>query len=91
MEHDLKEDEYEVWKQQPTLPEDHQLVIDPISYWQLQASQYPQLSKLAINVITILAAAVDCERTFSELSDLLGTWRLYIKPKLLTALQSIKS
>jgi hypothetical protein len=57
----------------------------------LQASQYLQLSKLAINVITILAAAADCKRTFSELGDLLGTQRLHIKPELLAALQSIKS
>jgi hypothetical protein len=91
VEHDLKEDEYEAWKRQPTLLEDHQLAIDPIRYWQLQASQYPQLSKLAIDVMTIPAAAADCERTFSELSDLLGTRRLHIKPELLTALQSIKS
>jgi hypothetical protein len=73
VEHDLKEDEYKVWKWQPTLLEDYQLAIDPIHYWQLQASQYPQLSKLAIDVITILAAAADCERTFSELGNLLGT------------------
>jgi hypothetical protein len=91
VEHDLKEDEYEVWKRQPTLPEDHQLAIDPIRYWQLQASQYPQLSKLAIDVMTIPAAAADCERTFSELGDLLGTRRLHMKPELLAALQSIKS
>jgi hypothetical protein len=32
VEHDLKEDEYEAWKQQPTLLEDHQLAIDPIRY-----------------------------------------------------------
>jgi hypothetical protein len=91
VERDLKEDKYKAWKQQPTLPEDYQLEIDPIRYWQLQASQYPQLSKLTINVITILAAAADCERTFSKLSNLLGTRRLHIKPELLTALQSIKS
>jgi hypothetical protein len=35
--------------------------------------------------------AAVCERTLRELSDLLGTWRLHIKPEILTALQSIKS
>jgi hypothetical protein len=32
VEHDLKEDEYKVWKRQPTLLEDYQLAIDPICY-----------------------------------------------------------
>jgi hypothetical protein len=35
--------------------------------------------------------AANCERTLRELSDLLGTRRLHIKPEILTALQSIKS
>jgi hypothetical protein len=60
-------------------------------YWQLQASQYPQLSKLAIDIMTILAAVVDFERTFSELSDLFGTRRLHMKPGLLTTLHIIKN
>jgi hypothetical protein len=51
----------------------------------------PQRSKLAIDVMTIPAAAADCERTFSELSHLLGTQRLHMKPELLTALQNIKN
>ena len=91
VEYSLREDEYEVWKRQPTLPEDHQLALDPIQYWQLQASRFPILAKFAIDVMTIPAAAADCERTFSELSDLLGTRRLHMKPELLAALQSIKS
>ena len=32
VEHEIKEDEYEAWKRQPTLPEDHQLAMDPIRY-----------------------------------------------------------
>jgi hypothetical protein len=49
------------------------------------------LAKFAIDVLTIPAAAAACERTFSELSDLLGTRRLRVKPELLAALQSLKS
>jgi hypothetical protein len=87
----LREDKYEVWKRHPTLAEDDPLALDPIQYWQQQAKQFPVLAKFAINVLTIPAAAADCERTFSELSDLLGTRRLCVKPELLAVLQSLKS
>ena len=49
------------------------------------------LSKFAINVLTILALAADCERTFSELGDMLSTRRLRMKIELITALQCLKS
>jgi len=85
------EDEYEVWKRQPTLDEDDPLALNPVQYWQLQAQQYPVLAKFAIDVLTIPASATDCERTFSELGDMLGTRRLWMKPELIAALQCLKS
>jgi hypothetical protein len=72
------------------LAEDNPLALDPIQYWQLHAKQFPVLVKFAINVPTTPAAAADCERTFSELSELLGTWRLCVKPELPAALQSLE-
>ena len=41
-------------------------------------------------MLTIPTAAADCERTFSELGDMLGTRRLRMKPELITALQCLK-
>ena len=57
-----------------------------MQYWQLQTQQYPVPSKFSINVLTIPASATDCERTFSELDDMLGTRRLQMKPELIAAL-----
>lgn len=85
------EDEYEVWRRQPTLDEDDPLALNPVQYWQLQAQQYPVLAKFAIDVLTVPAAATNCERTFSELGDMLGTQRLQMKPELIAALQCLKS
>ena len=85
------EDEYEVWKRQPTLDEDNPLPLNPVQYRQLQAQQYPVLSKFAINILSILASTKDYERTFSELGDMLGTRRLQMKPELIAALQCLKS
>ncbi|KAG9385555.1 polyprotein [Pyrenophora tritici-repentis] len=43
------------------------------------------------HTVTPPPAAADCERTFSELGDMLGTRRLHMKPELISALQSLKS
>jgi hypothetical protein len=44
------------------------------------------LLKFTINVLIILAVAADYKRTFSKLSNILGTRRLYIKLELVLAL-----
>jgi hypothetical protein len=67
------------------------MAYNPLKYWQLLSQQYLTLSKFAIDVLTIPASAADCERTFSELRDMLGTRRLRMKPELITALQCLKS
>ncbi|KAF2848328.1 MFS general substrate transporter [Plenodomus tracheiphilus IPT5] len=87
----LAEDEYKIWKQQPALAEEDWLSLNPLLYWESVTGQFPILLKFAINVLTIPAAAADCERTFSELGDMLGTRRLHMKPELVSALQSLKS
>jgi hypothetical protein len=84
-------DEYEQWKRVPTIAEDDPRSYNPLAYWQLQSKQYPTLLKFAIDVLTIPASAADCERTFSELGDMLGTRRLRMKLELITALQCLKS
>lgn len=73
------------------LTEDDPLALNLIQYWQLNLHLFPIIAKFAIDIMTILAAAADCERTFSELGDLLGTWRLRRKSELLAELQSIKN
>jgi hypothetical protein len=65
--------------------------LHPLLYWESAAGQSSILSKFVIDVLTIPAVAADCERSFSELRDMLGTRRLYIKPELVSALQSLKS
>jgi hypothetical protein len=43
------------------------------------------------SVLSLPASAADCERTFSELGDMLGTRRLRMKEELITALQCLKT
>jgi hypothetical protein len=49
--------------------------------------RYPNLIKLALDVLSILASSCECERLFSELGDLLEPRRRGISPELLVAIQ----
>lgn len=84
-------DEYDSWKTELALPDEHPLSQNPIAYWLSKEQQYPTLSRFARDIFSIPAAAADCERTFSELADLLDVRRLRMKPDLLSALQSLRS
>ena len=52
--------------------------------------KYPQLSRFAIDILTIPASSCECERLFSELGDLLEPKRRAISSELLAALQLIR-
>ena len=47
--------------------------------------RYPNLSKLALDILSIPASSCECERVFSELGDLLEPRRRGIAPELLAA------
>lgn len=49
--------------------------------------RYPNLSKFAINMLSIPGSSYKCERLFSELGDLLKPRRRNISLQLLAALQ----
>ena len=53
--------------------------------------KYPQLSRFAIDILTIPASSCECERLFSELGDLLEPKRRAIGSELLAAFQLIRS
>lgn len=85
------DDEYEHWKTELPIGDAHELAKNPIKYWLTKQQQYPVLARFAIDILSIPAAAADCERTFSELGDLLGVRRLRMRPDLMSALQSLRS
>jgi hypothetical protein len=62
-----------------------------VRYWMTIAPKYPQLSRFAIDILTIPASSCECERLFSELGDLLEPKRRAISSELLAALQLIRS
>jgi hypothetical protein len=49
-------------------------------YWIGLREQYSNLSKLALNLVSILALSCECERMFSKLGNLLKPRRRNITP-----------
>jgi hypothetical protein len=84
-------DEYERWKRcKPRAEKGSDAANDPIKYRVELRDRFPQLSRLALDVISIPASSCNCERMFSELCDLLEPrWRA-IPPQLLAAIQCVQ-
>jgi hypothetical protein len=82
------EDEFESWKRiEPVAKKGSDSANYPIKYWIGLQDQYPNLSKLAIDMLSIPGSSCECGRLFSELGDLLEPRRPNISPQLLAAIQ----
>jgi hypothetical protein len=85
-------DELEQWrKYKPQWTKKQYNEGNLIRYWIELASKYTNLSRLAIDLLTIPASSCECKRLFSELRDLLEPCRCKIGAKLLAALQLTRS
>ena len=85
---DTQEDEYEGWKRsEPVAKERSDAANNPIKYWVELQDRYPNLSKFAIDMLSIPGSSCECERLFSELGDLLEPRRRNLSPQLLAAIQ----
>jgi hypothetical protein len=80
-------DEYTRWKLEPWVPSGD----NPITYWLSRRRDYPNLTHLALDVLSILASSCDCECMFSELGNLLRSKRRKISSQLLVAIQSVRA
>jgi hypothetical protein len=80
-------DEYTRWKLEPWVPSGD----NPITYWLSRRRDYPNLTHLALDVLSILASSCDCECMFSELGNLLRSKRRKISSQLLVAIQPVRS
>jgi hypothetical protein len=87
------DDEYERWKAtEPSWSEEqYHGNGHPVQYWIQMSSKYPNLSRFAIDILTVPASSCDCERLFSELGDLLEPRRRALGNHILSTLQLIRS
>jgi hypothetical protein len=76
-----EEDEFDRWKRnEPRTKKGTKHANNPIKYWVTMHDRYPNLSQLALDVLSIPASSCECERMFSELSNLLEPRRRAIQP-----------
>jgi hypothetical protein len=66
-------------------------VEDPITWWLLQKHRYPNLSQMALDILSILCMSADVEWLFSSYGLTLEDRRNQIGPELLEALEYLKS
>lgn len=87
----IDENEYTRWKTcEPVAEKDSPNALNPTQYWMGLREQYPNLSRLALDILSIPASSCECERMFSELGDLLEPRRRNISPQLLAAIQCVR-
>jgi hypothetical protein len=83
-----EEDEFEQWQCRGILAANgNEHARSPIKYWVKLPDRYSNLSKLAIDVLSIPASSCECECCFSEFGDLLEPRRRGISPELLAIKQ----
>jgi hypothetical protein len=84
-------DEYTRWKRcKPVAEKDSPNALNPTQYWMGLCEQYPNLSRLALDVLPIPVASCECERMFSELDDLLKPCWGNSTLQLLAAIQFVR-
>jgi hypothetical protein len=79
-------DEVEIYLGEPVRP-----VEDPIKWWLDNKGRFPQLSQLALEVLSIPSCSTECERCFSEAACVLGKQRHATGWDTLGQLQCVKN
>ncbi|OWT42267.1 restless-like transposase [Pochonia chlamydosporia 170] len=57
-------DEYSRWQSDVSIADGD--VTNPVQYWISKQSEYPRLSRMALDVMTVPAMSAECERLFSS-------------------------
>lgn len=84
-------DEYTRWLLEPMwTAKQHKEGPTALQYWQQLAPKYPNLSRLALDVLTIPASSAECERVFSCTGDITEPQRRKMGSQLLAALVCVQ-
>jgi hypothetical protein len=84
-------DEYTRWKRFELVAEkDSPNALNSTQYWMELCKQYPNISRFALDMLSIPASSCECERMFSELDDLLKPCQRNITLQLLAAIQCVR-
>ena len=82
--------EYTRWYQIGREAGDYE-VSDPIQYWHNHREQYPRLSRMALDFLTIQSMSAECERLFSAAGHLLDASRSRLDIRLVDLSMRLRS
>ncbi len=81
-------DEYEEYLSTPPLEAD--TVTNLVIWWGHHSGEWPNLSRLALDALSIPAMSADCERCFSEAGRTITDERASLEPEAIEACSCIK-
>ena len=82
-------DEYTRWQANTSSSERH--ITDPIEYWVLKRFEYPRLSRMALDVMTVPTMSSECERLFSAASLMVTPLRNRLDAGTIGLIQTLRS
>ncbi|OWT42252.1 restless-like transposase [Pochonia chlamydosporia 170] len=82
-------DEYERW--QSSHESTDKTVRDPIAYWHEKRLQYPRLSRMALDFVTIQSMSAECERMFSAAGQMVVPQRCNLQAQTVGMCQVLRS
>jgi hypothetical protein len=87
--HGGHDDEYARWQSyvRPGDPD----VRDPIAYWISNQDEFPKLSRMALDVMTVPAMSAECERLFSAVGLMVTPLRTRLDASTIGTIQSLRS
>jgi hypothetical protein len=66
-------------------------VVDPIKWWLARKEEYPRLTRMALEILSIPPCATECERTFSLAKLTIGSQRHSLGDNTLSELQCVRN
>jgi len=66
-------------------------VDDPIQWWLARKDEYPRLTRMALEILSIPPCATECERTFSLAKLTIGSQRHSLSDNTLSELQCVRN
>ncbi|KAL9567664.1 hypothetical protein ACKAV7_008236 [Fusarium commune] len=82
-------DEYSDWFRD--VHKSDQNILDPISYWYERREEYPRLSQMALDVLSVLPMSADIERLFSTCGRMVRDDRARLDASTIGMTQTVRS
>ncbi|OAA63224.1 transposase [Akanthomyces lecanii RCEF 1005] len=83
-------DEYDQWLSSPD-PKHDLLVSDPVQYWWERRQDYPRLSRMALDLLSIPPMSAECERLFSVAGQMVSPFRTRLEASTIGVTQTVRS